>query len=201
VDYLYFSVSSQQQDEIRNDLIAEAVQDARNKAKIVLEPLGMEIVDVLSINLDSYPIVYPKRGYEYAAGAPSATTPIIPGTQEVSASIQAMFEIGGYAGRQAQANTTVYTSANEEFQITLDSNPSTGYQWQVRSIDETIARLMNDDYIPPASGFVGASGKQVLTFEALGEGKTVIKLEYLRPWEPESPASVYSVDVIVSADS
>jgi uncharacterized protein YggE/predicted secreted protein len=201
VDYLYFSISSQRQDEIRNDLIAEAVQDARNKAKVALEPLGMEIVDVLSINLDSYPIIYPKRGYEYAAGAPSATTPIIPGTQEVSASIHATFEIGGFAGGPVPANTTVHASANEEFQITLDSNPSTGYQWQVRSIDETVARLVNDEYIPPASGLVGASGEQVFTFEALEEGKTTIKLEYVRPWEPESPASVYSVDVIVSANS
>lgn len=130
-DYLYFSVSSQRQDETRNDLVAEAVQDARNKAKIALEPLGMEIVDVLSINLDSYPIIYRKSGYEYAAGAPSATTPIIPGTQEVAASIHATFEIGGFAGRQAPANTTVYTLANEEFQITLDSTPSRPWQRQL----------------------------------------------------------------------
>jgi len=202
VEYLYFSVSSQRQDEIRNDLIAEAVQDARNKAKIALEPLGMEIIDVLNINLDGYPaIIYPKRGYEYAAGEPSATTPIIPGTNEVWASIHATFEIGGFAGGQVPANTSVYTSANEEFQITMDSNPSTGYLWQVRSIDETIARLVNDEYIPSESGLVGASGKQVLTFEASEEGKTTIKLEYVRPWAPESPASVYSINVIVSANS
>jgi uncharacterized protein len=201
VDYLYFSVSDQRQDEIKNDLIADAVQDARNKAEIALGPLGMEIDDVLNINLDSYPIIYPKRGYEYAAGAPSTTTPIIPGTQEVSASIHATFEIGGHAGGPAQANTTVYTSAGEEFQITLDSNRSTGYQWQVKSIEETIAKLANDEYIPPESGLVGAGGKQVLTFEALKEGKTMVVLEYVRPWEPDSPASVYSVDVIVSAGS
>jgi hypothetical protein len=96
VDYVYFSVSAQRQDEIRNDLIAGAVQDARNKAAIALEPLGMGIVDVQSINLDSYPIIYPKRGFEYAAGVPSSTTPIIPGEQEVSASVHAIFEIGGF---------------------------------------------------------------------------------------------------------
>jgi uncharacterized protein YggE/predicted secreted protein len=202
VDYVYFSVSSQRQDEIRNNLIADAVQEARNKAAIALEPLRMEIVDVLSINLDSYPIIYPKRGFEYATGAPSSTTPIIPGEQEVSASIHATFEIGGFVGGgQIPANITVYAYANEEFQVTLDSNPSTGYEWQVRSMDETIARLVNDEYTPSESGLVGAGGKQVLTFEALGEGKTTILLEYVRPWEPESPAGVYSVNVIVSANS
>jgi inhibitor of cysteine peptidase len=99
------------------------------------------------------------------------------------------------------ANTTVYTSANEEFQVTLDSNPSTGYEWQVRSMNEAIVRLVSDEYIPRESGLVGAGGKQVLTFEASGEGKTTIALEYVRPWEPERPASVYFVNVIVSANS
>jgi uncharacterized protein len=199
VDYLYFSVSDQRQDEIRNDLIASAVQDARNKADTALGPLGMKIVDVQSINLDSYPVIYQKRGYESAAGTPSTSTPIIPGAQVVSASIQATFEIGGYSGGQTAANTTINTSTNNEFNVTLDSNPSTGYQWQVRSIDETIVKLKNDEYIPPKSELVGASGKQVLAFEALKEGNTTIMLEYIRPWEPETPAQVYSVNVIVSA--
>ncbi|HXV46467.1 MAG TPA: SIMPL domain-containing protein [Nitrososphaera sp.] len=201
VEYVYFSVSAQRQDEIRNDLIADAVQDARNKAEIALEPLGMEIVDVQSISLDSYPIIYYKRGFEYAAGAPSSTTPIIPGEQEVSVSIHATFQIDGFAGGQTPANTTVYTSTNEEFQVSLDSNPSTGYEWQVRSMDETIAKLVNDEYIPPESGLLGAGGRQVLTFEALEEGKTTIVLEYVRSWEPESPAGVYSVNVIISPNS
>jgi len=62
VDYVYFSISTQRQDEVKNDLIENAVQDARNKAEIAIRPLGMEITDVLSINLDSYPtIIYPKR--------------------------------------------------------------------------------------------------------------------------------------------
>lgn len=201
VDYLYFYVTAEGQDEIRNDLIAKAVQDARGKATTALEPLGMEIVDVLSINLDSYPIIYGKRGYEYAAGAPSSTTPIIPGAQEVSATIHATFEIGGFAERQATSNTTVQTSVNQEFDVTLDSNPTTGYQWHVTSIDETIVRLVNDEYVPPESALVGAGGKQVFTFEALKEGTTSIELEYARPWEPESPVSVYSLKLVVSAKS
>jgi uncharacterized protein YggE/predicted secreted protein len=200
VDYLYFHVSAQRQDEIRKDLLAEAVQDARSKATIVLEPLGMEIVDVLSLNLDSYPIIYPKRGYEHAAGAPSTTTPIIPGVQEVSATIHITFEIGGFNGGRVPANT-IQTSVNEEFEVTLDSNPSTGYEWRVASVDETIARLIDDKYVPSDSGLVGAGGKQILTFETLKEGKTTIVLEYVRPWEPESPADLYSLEVIVSASA
>jgi uncharacterized protein YggE/predicted secreted protein len=199
VDYLYFHVSDQRQNEIRNELIAEAVQDARVKATIALEPLGMEIVNVLSLNLDSYPIVYPKRGYEYAPGAPSPATPVIPGIQEVSATIHATFEIDGFSG--GAPASTIQTSVNEEFEVTLDSNPSTGFQWRVASIDETIVRLVSDEYVPPESGLVGAAGKQVLTFEAVKEGKTTVELEYVRPWEPQSPASRHSVEVTVSPNS
>jgi len=99
------------------------------------------------------------------------------------------------------ANATIHSSINEEFQVTLESNPSTGYRWQITSIDETIARLINDEYITPETGLVGASGKQELTFEALDVGKTTIWIEYVRPWEPEIPESIYSVWVIVSPTS
>jgi uncharacterized protein YggE/predicted secreted protein len=196
IDYLYFYVSSERQDQIRNNLLTEAVQDARGKANNALRPLGMQITDVLSINIDSYP----KRGYELAPGSPSTTsTPIIPGAQEVSATIHATFEIGGFAGSQTPANATIQTSVNEEFQVTLDSNPSTGYRWGVTRIDETMVKLVNDEYVPPDSDLVGAWGQQVFTFEALkGGDTTTISLEYVRPWEPENPAGVYSVEVTIS---
>jgi len=201
VDYLYFSLSSQKQDEIRSDLVSNAVEDARNKAEIAIKPLGMNITDVLSIDLDNYPvIIYPKRGYETAAGAPSTVTPIIPGIQEVSATIHATFKIDGFSERGA-SNNTIHTSANEKFNISLDSNPSTGYQWQIKTMDQSMVKLVSNEYTPPTSGLVGAAGKQVLIFDALKEGNTMIVLEYVRSWEPENPVKTYSVGVIVSEDS
>jgi predicted secreted protein len=200
VDSVYFSVSPDQQNAIRFGLISDAVSDARNKAMTAATLLGMEVVDVLDINLDSYSVIYQKRGYEYAGGASSPSTPIIPGTEEISTSVHATFEIAGYSVAQLASNTTVSTSVNEDFQITLDSNPSTGYRWLVTSLDETVVRLVNDEYIAPGSSLVGASGNQVLTFEALKEGQILIKMEYARPWEPQSPQGIYYVDVIVSAN-
>jgi len=201
VDYLYFFVSDQTQNEIRDRLIADAIQDAHNKAEIALGPLGMKIIDVQSINLQNYPIIYQRRGYESSAGAPTTSTPIIPGEQVVSTTIQATFVIEGYSGKQAQTNSTVHTSVSKEFNITLNSNPSTGYGWHVKGIDASTVKLINDQYISPESGLVGASGKQVLSFQALREGNTTITLEYVRPWEPDKPASVYSVNVVISTGS
>jgi hypothetical protein len=198
VDYVYFTVSAEKREETSNNLIADAVRDAQHKAEVALDPLGMEIVGVLNINLESYPVIYPKRGYEYASGAPSPT-PIIPSTQEVSTSVHATFEIAGF--EQVPANRTVLVSAEEEFQVTLDSNPSTGHEWQITHVDQALVRVANEEYRPPESGLVGAPGTQVFTFQALKEGKTTIELEYVRPWDPDNPAGVYSIKVSVLARS
>jgi inhibitor of cysteine peptidase len=161
--------------------------------------MGMQIVDVLTVNIDSYPVIYQKRGYEYSAGAPSPDTSIIAGIQEVSVSVPVTFEIAGFALAPAESNRTIEASINERFNITLASNPSTGYRWHVSNIDETVAKLVDDNYIPPNSDLLGAGGIQVLTFEALKEGMTAIELEYVRPWQPDSPASTYTVNVAVSS--
>jgi uncharacterized protein YggE/predicted secreted protein len=199
VENLYFAVSVERQDEIRHGLIADAVQNARSKATTAVNAMGMEIVDVLSANIDSYPIIYQKRGYEYSAGAPSSETSIIAGIQEVSVSVPVTFEISGFPGAPAGSNSTIEATINERFNVTLASNPSTGYHWQVSGIDETAARLVDDEYLEPDSSLVGAPGRQVLTFEALKEGETTIELEYVRPWEPDNPASTYVIDLIVSS--
>ena len=196
IDYLYFTISDQKQNEVRNELISQAVQDAQSKANVALGPVGMTIVNVLNINVDSYP-VYPQRGYQYSGAASGgAPTPTNPGVQQVSASVHTTFEIGGYTGRQI-ADTVVTSQTGENFHLTLDSNPSTGYQWRIQSIDNSIVKLVNDQCISPSSGLVGASGKQVLTFQALKEGRTTIVLEYVRPWEPQSPANTYTVVLTV----
>lgn len=199
VENLYFTVSAERQDEIRHGLISDAVQNARSKAVTAVDAMGMEIVDVLSVNIDSYPIIYQKRGYEYSAGAPSSQTSIIAGVQEVSVNVPVIFEISGFVRAPAGSNSTIEAKINERFNVTLTSNPSTGYQWRISGIDETVARLVDERYIAPDSNLVGAAGKQVLTFEALKEGKTIIELEYVRPWDQENPASIYTIDLAVSS--
>ena len=200
VDSVYFLVSSERQNAIRYSLINDAVQDAHSKAVAAARVLGMEVIDVLDISLDSYAVIYPKRGYEYAGGAPEPSTPIIPGADEISASIRATFEIAGYSAVQTPANATISTSNGQEFEVALDSNPSTGYQWLVTGLDESLVMLLEDEYVPPESNLIGAGGKQVFTFRALGEGQTGIDFEYARPWELQNPEATYRVEVLVSAD-
>ena len=195
VDSLYFSLSPEKQDEARNTLIPMAVRDAKNKAEIALEPLGVGITGVLTVNLDSYPpIIYPKRGFEYDSASP-ATTPIIPGPQEVSTTVHVTFEIGATSESHA---TSMTASAGQNFTVTLDSNPSTGYQWEVSSIaNNELVRLISSEFVESDSGLIGAPGKQTLTFQALKEGKTTVVLGYVRPWEKENPVDTYIIQLTI----
>ena len=60
IDYLYFLAFGKRQDDLRNDPIAQTVQDAHNKAVIFLRQVGMTVVKVFDINIDNNPIVYSK---------------------------------------------------------------------------------------------------------------------------------------------
>lgn len=169
VDYVYFVVSAAKQDEIRSKLTGEAIRDARSKAELAIAPLGMRITNVASINLDAYPVIYPRKGYEYGQGSPSPTTPIIPGSQEVSATAHVTFEIGGFeVVRETPFGTSSSmqeASASETFTITLDSNPTTGYTWEVTAItNDQVVKFLKSEYTPSESELVGGGGKQVLTF-------------------------------------
>ena len=206
VDSLSFLASQQLQNKIRTQLISEAIIDARNQANAALVPLGKNVTDVLSVNLSGYPIIYPKRGFENSGSAsPSAiSTPIIPGVQEVTLSAQVTFEIGDasqgrqLAGRAIDNASSVTTSPNQNFKITLESNPTTGYQWDVAvNTNANVAKFVSSDFLPSESGLLGAGGKQVLTFQALNAGQATIVLEYARPWDKGNPIEVHLIYLMV----
>ncbi|MBC7247516.1 MAG: protease inhibitor I42 family protein [Actinobacteria bacterium] len=78
-----------------------------------------------------------------------------------------------------------------EFAIVLESNPTTGYQWQLAEpLDGEILSLVSATFESKGGGEgeerVGAPGEEVWTFEAVGPGKAEITLAYARPWEKEA---------------
>jgi len=87
----------------------------------------------------------------------------------------------------------IEVEAGLEFAIVLKSNPTTGYSWQLAEpLDEDIVELVSSEFEKktPEAGeeeIVGAPGEEVWTFEAIGEGNTEIELEYVRPWETDTP--------------
>jgi len=80
---------------------------------------------------------------------------------------------------------TIDTGVGKEFLIALDSNPTTGYNWEV-SYDDTMLSLEYEEYsAEKCEGLVGAGGTQYFAFKALKAGETEIETVYKRSWEEE----------------
>lgn len=87
--------------------------------------------------------------------------------------------------------------------VALPCNPSTGFRWLVDGSDaraESVAMLretQKTEFVPLSSEIpahaaqsdlypLGAPATQLLRFEAVGAGDTVLELVYRRPWEEQS---------------
>ena len=126
-------------------------------------------------------------------------------------SIIAVAVAGLFAGHPARAaekaDLVIEATAGKEFTISLKSNCTTGFRWQLaKPLDETIVKSVKNEYQAPPQKFcgefpvVGAPGKEVWTFKALKSGKTTIEFKYVRPWEKDkAPAETKSVPVVVKA--
>jgi uncharacterized protein len=98
VNGLYFFVSPDRQQEIRDSLIRDAVASGRERANIAAEALGMTVSGVQSVDLNEvfFPIF--RGGLEQfsTAGAPeniSPPTQILAGEQEVSTTVRIVFSM------------------------------------------------------------------------------------------------------------
>lgn len=84
---------------------------------------------------------------------------------------------------------TIYVRPDEIFSIVLDGNPTTGFSWVMSFPEEEKGlKLLEERYKPSAAAEarLGASGKQIYTFQALKPGQTKVRVVYRRPWVPSS---------------
>jgi inhibitor of cysteine peptidase len=84
--------------------------------------------------------------------------------------------------------------------ISLESNPTTGYGWQVLEMDAAVLQQSGDAEYKQSSGsegLVGAGGVETLRFEALAPGQTTLTLGYMRPWESVQPLETFTLQVTV----
>lgn len=89
VNGAYFFVSTERQEEIRNSLIEQAIDNARSRADKAAAAVDMEITGVKSINLND--VYFPVFYKDFAMESAGASTPILPGQQEISMTVQVTF--------------------------------------------------------------------------------------------------------------
>ncbi|MCX6375950.1 MAG: protease inhibitor I42 family protein [Armatimonadetes bacterium] len=91
--------------------------------------------------------------------------------------------------RLSSAAIPIAVVKGNQFGFTLASNATTGYKWRMASrLNSVIVKSKGSTYnAPSSSGLVGQPGTETWTFQAVGKGKQTIKMEYVRPWEKNTP--------------
>ena len=110
---------------------------------------------------------------------------------------------GGSAPKEVKltkddAGKSVEVAKGGTLEISLEGNPTTGYTWEVESVDDKVLKQEGEPETKPDSDAMGAGGMMTLKFKAEGAGKTDLKLVYHQPWEGgEDSGETFEVSVTV----
>ena len=95
------------------------------------------------------------------------------------------------AATQDASQSYQVTASENTFVVTLQSNPTTGYQWAIKKYDQSFLKLTSAEYLAPTNRhLMGAPGQMVFHF-AIKKGvvrpkTTAIGFVYQRPWESKA---------------
>lgn len=105
-----------------------------------------------------------------------------------------------------QITRDVEVKVGDSFTIALSSNRTTGFEWSETATisDTSVLKQTDHKFVPPKGKdgkppVVGASGKEIWTFEALKAGTSTVSMEYGQPWEGgEKGTWAFTLNVTVS---
>ncbi|HEY9844727.1 MAG TPA: protease inhibitor I42 family protein, partial [Candidatus Caenarcaniphilales bacterium] len=97
------------------------------------------------------------------------------------------------------ASKPVELAVGQPLNIRLETNPTTGYQWQLAApFNQAVLKFTSSQQLGAQTGLLGAGSQEILGFKAMGRGETFISLKYVRPWENNAlPAKAVTVKVVV----
>lgn len=98
VDSVYYTLSPQRQMQVSDNLLSEAIINAKSKAEKALAPLDYQIIGVKHVSLTDFgypppPIPYYKGAFDAVAES-SIRTPVFSSDQDVSTTASVIFIIG-----------------------------------------------------------------------------------------------------------
>jgi len=95
---------------------------------------------------------------------------------------------------------TIIAAPNQSITLTLDSNATTGYKWNLTGEPNAqIVKFVSSNYNAPQNtgGLVGVGGTETWKFQAIGAGTTTLKLAYFRPFDPKDVGGEFTLTVTV----
>jgi predicted secreted protein len=92
--------------------------------------------------------------------------------------------------------STIETKIGETFQITLTSNPATGYSWKIEKLDQSIIKFIKEEFLPSSSTGEEALRTQLIEFKALKAGSSVVELSYEQSWDTsDAQIKAFKIDI------
>jgi len=82
--------------------------------------------------------------------------------------------------------------------LKLEENPTTGFRWEIASVDSQVLALTQDE-VQPASLGIGGGGLRVFHFMTKKPGTAELELRLVRSWESGAPKSVFRVRITVGS--
>ncbi len=117
-----------------------------------------------------------------------------------TAAVTVSGEDGAKAMEYSDPDSPIEVGKGDTFYIVLDSNPTTGYQWELAGpFDDKVLSLEGSRYEAPQDTTVmGAGGKEYWEFDAVGSGSTEVSFRYVRSWEKDvepTSSAAFTVNV------
>jgi len=101
---------------------------------------------------------------------------------------------------QPEQTREIAVDGGSTFTVALCANPTTGFQWEDMEIgDPDVLEEVSRDYQAPDSDALGASGRDVWTFDALTAGQTTLSSSYGQPWEGGTQG-LWTVELTVTVE-
>lgn len=93
----------------------------------------------------------------------------------------------------------------QQILVSLPGNPTTGYQWSIKSLaGDSVRQTGKLEFVPfktPEPNMVGAGGRYNAGFEAIKPGPATLQMYYTRPWEKDDPlAESFTLTFAVQPD-
>ena len=86
--------------------------------------------------------------------------------------------------------------------VTLESNPTTGYRWEVVKNQDSILEQVGEVEFKPSEQsdppIAGAGGWEIFRFKPVSAGQMILEFVYRRSWEDIEPLKIFSVQIIVN---
>jgi inhibitor of cysteine peptidase len=96
------------------------------------------------------------------------------------------------------AGGQIRLNSGDQLTVTLASNPTTGYLWEIQTVDAGVLQPVGEWEFESNSDALGAGGTETRRFVAIASGQTTLEMVYHRPWERDAPpVNVLRVTVTV----